>query len=196
MKEQTFHEKFSAIQQNLKAPKGQFNAFGKYKYRSCEDILEAVKPHLNGLILTLSDSIIDIGDRFYVEAVAAITDGEKKIEVQALAREEFSKKGMDGAQVTGSASSYARKYALNGLFCIDDNKDPDTRDNSEQKTQQPQQSTNKATPKQRQFIGDLLKQNNIALTSPQVQNLSNLDFNRASEVIESLSKKKVLPEWV
>jgi hypothetical protein len=116
------------IQSRLKAPKSQMNNFGGYKYRNCEDILEAVKPLLkeNSLILTISDEIVEISGRFYVKATATLTDGENQIATSALAREEESKKGMDGSQLTGASSSYARKYALNGLFCIDDTKDSDT----------------------------------------------------------------------
>lgn len=116
-----------AVQNELKAPKGQYNSFGKYHYRSCEDILEAVKPLLvkQGLLLTISDDIISVGDRVYVKATVTISDGEHSITNTALAREEESKKGMDGSQVTGASSSYARKYALNGMFCIDDTKDSD-----------------------------------------------------------------------
>ena len=117
------------IQNELKAPKGQYNSFGKYSYRSCEDILEAVKPLLSSYdcILTLSDEITLVGERYYVKATAILLNGAgDKVEVTAYAREEADKKGMDGSQITGAASSYARKYALNGLFCIDDNKDSDT----------------------------------------------------------------------
>ena len=117
------------IQSALKAPKGQTNTFGKYKYRSCEDILEAVKPLLaeHGATLTISDEMVEVGGRVYVKATAAIITPEIKMweAVSAYAREAESKKGMDEAQITGSASSYARKYALNGLFCIDDTKDAD-----------------------------------------------------------------------
>ena len=115
------------IQSLIKAPKGQFNSFGKYKYRSCEDIVEAVKPVINqlGFYLTLSDEIVEIGGRFYVKATATISNGTESFSVSAFAREEESKKGMDGSQVTGASSSYARKYALNGLFAIDDTKDSD-----------------------------------------------------------------------
>lgn len=115
------------IQNEIKAPKGQFNKFGNYKYRSCEDIVEAAKPVLNkhGFSLTLSDDIVNIGGRFYVKATATIQKGEIVFSASAFAREEETKKGMDGAQITGSASSYARKYALNGLFAIDDTKDSD-----------------------------------------------------------------------
>ena len=116
------------IQSLIKAPKGQFNSFGKYKYRSCEDIVEAVKPVINqlGFYLTLSDEIINIGNRFYVKAIATISNGTESYSSVAYAREEETKKGMDGSQVTGASSSYARKYALNGLFAIDDTKDSDS----------------------------------------------------------------------
>jgi hypothetical protein len=125
------YEKLLNIQNELKAPKSQFNAFGKYKYRNAEDILEAVKPlcFKYKATLTLTDEIVLIGERYYVKATATLTDIEKpewKIWITAYAREEESKKGMDGSQVTGASSSYARKYALNGLFNIDDTKDSDS----------------------------------------------------------------------
>ena len=131
------------IQSRLNAPKGQFNQFGNYKYRSCEDILEALKPLLDETesTLTISDDIVEIGDRIYVKATACWKSKDGKIEcVTAFAREEETKKGMDVAQITGSASSYARKYALNGLFLIDDSKDPDTQDNREQGSQPKKQT--------------------------------------------------------
>lgn len=122
--------KLLAIQSTLKAPKGQYNSFGKYKYRSAEDILEAVKPLCaeQGCTLTVGDEIVLIGDRFYIKATATLSDCESagSLCVSAFAREEDVKKGMDASQVTGACSSYARKYALNGLFCIDDTKDADT----------------------------------------------------------------------
>lgn len=115
------------IQYGLKAPKNQRNNFGGYNYRSCEDIMEAVKPLLKefGVVLTVSDDMVLVGDRIYVKATATLTDGEDSISNSAFAREAESKKGMDESQITGAASSYARKYALNGLFCIDDTKDAD-----------------------------------------------------------------------
>jgi len=121
--------KLQEIQKNLKAPKGQTNSFGKYKYRSCEDILEAVKPLLGDSLLIISDDIVEVGGRVYVKASAVFTDGGDSTTVTAYAREAETKKGMDDSQITGSASSYARKYALNGLFLIDDTKDADTQDN-------------------------------------------------------------------
>jgi hypothetical protein len=116
------------IQAELKAPKGQFNTFGKYNYRNAEDILEALKPLLKeaGCLLVVSDELVNIGERYYIKATATISKGDVKVVVNGYAREEESKKGMDGSQVTGASSSYARKYALNGLFLIDDTKDSDT----------------------------------------------------------------------
>lgn len=131
-------EKLVKIQQNLKAPKAQFNAFGKYNYRSCEDIIEAVKPlvHAEGLTLLISDEVVCVGTKNYVKATVGISDGVKPIEVTAYAREADAQKGMNEAQITGSASSYARKYALNGLFAIDDTKDVDaTNDHGHDKPQ-------------------------------------------------------------
>ena len=115
------------IQEELKAPKGQTNKFGGYQYRSCEDILGAVKPILtkHKAVLTISDDVVQVLDRVYVKATATLTVDKESISVSAFAREALSKKGMDEAQVTGAASSYARKYALNGLFAIDDTKDAD-----------------------------------------------------------------------
>lgn len=139
-----FIKKLVAIQAELKAPKGQTNTFGKYKYRSAEDILEAVKP-LNAkheLFLSLSDEPMLIGDWHYIKSTATITDGENTHTVTAFARESMEKKGMDHSQITGTASSYARKYALNGLYLIDDTKDADT--DEYQKNQQ------RTAPKQQQ----------------------------------------------
>lgn len=133
-----FMVKLNDIQTKLEAPKGQRNSFGNYNYRSCEDILAAVKPLLkeHGLVLTVTDEVVVLGsstllemptfERFYVKATATITDGEKELCVHGYAREAETKKGMDDSQVTGATSSYARKYALNGLFAIDDTKDADT----------------------------------------------------------------------
>lgn len=128
-----------AVQAELKAPKGQYNQFGKYDYRSAEDIIEAVKPLLkdNGLFLNMSDEVVLVGDRYYIKATVKVVDvvtGES-VQTSALAREAAQKKGMDESQVTGTASSYARKYALNGLFAIDDNRDADTDEYARQTSQ-------------------------------------------------------------
>jgi len=130
----TLREKLAVIQKSLVVPKTQYNPFGKFNYRSCEDILEAVKPLLtDGLCLTISDNIVQVGDRHYVQAIVTLTDGTDKIVVSAYAREEINKKGMDGSQITGAASSYARKYALNGMFLIDDTKDADAQQKETEK---------------------------------------------------------------
>ncbi len=132
------YQKLNKIQTELKAPKGQFNKFGNYKYRNCEDILEALKPLLKETqtVIMISDKVVTVGDRFYIEATATLYDCESEqascVSNTALAREEASKKGMDGSQVTGASSSYARKYALNGLFAIDDTKDADSQDNTKE----------------------------------------------------------------
>ena len=151
------YEKLSKVQSELKAPKGQYNSFGKYKYRSCEDILEAVKP-LNakhGVVLTVGDEVVEISNRFYVKATATFVDiesGEKIINT-ALAREDDAKKGMDGSQITGTASSYARKYCLNGLYCIDDTKDADTDEYRAQQERKPQESKQQGSkPQERQYV--------------------------------------------
>ncbi len=132
----SINQKLLNIQTELKAPKGQKNKFGNYMYRSCEDILEAVKPLLkeNRVTLQLTDEIVFLGNRYYIKATAILKDTEEKtmIENTAYARESETKKGMDDSQITGTASSYARKYALNGLFCIDDTKDADTNEYKKQ----------------------------------------------------------------
>ncbi len=119
--------KLAEIQAKVKAPKGQFNSFGKYHYRSAEDILEAVKQVINpmGFSVTLSDDLISMDGRFYVKSTATLSNGIETYSASAFAREEESKKGMDSSQITGSCSSYSRKYALNGLFALDDTKDSD-----------------------------------------------------------------------
>lgn len=122
---ESLHAKLAHIQSTLEAPKGQFNKFGGYKYRSCEDILRALKPLLGSLVVRITDDIVLVGDRFYVKATATITNGRESISTVAFAREPASKKGADESQITGAASSYARKYALNGLLAIDDTKDAD-----------------------------------------------------------------------
>jgi hypothetical protein len=151
MAETNINAKLQKVQAKLKAPKNQYNSFGKYKYRNCEDILEAVKPLLDeqGLTLTLSDYIVAVleTNRTYVKAVATLTDGKDTLEVCAYAREAETKKGMDDSQVTGATSSYARKYALNGLFLIDDTKDADSMDNTASATSTPSKPKAKAQPK-------------------------------------------------
>lgn len=159
------NEKLIDIQSRLNAPKGQYNKFGGYNYRSCEDILTAVKPLLgeHKLSITLVDSIEFIGSRYYIKATATVSDGENSISTFAYAREEESKKGMDGSQITGASSSYARKYALNGLFAIDDNKDSDATNGS-----QGGKKSKDAAPKEQQkeykcaYCGSLFKETTTA----------------------------------
>lgn len=138
-----------SIQCELKAPKGQYNSFGKYSYRSCEDILEAVKPLLDKYKATvyITDEVVSVGDRIYVKATATFVDKDgKEVSVSAFAREPVARKGMDEAQVTGATSSYARKYALNGLFLIDDTKDADT-DESRNESEARSKASGSDTPK-------------------------------------------------
>lgn len=160
------YEKLLAIQTELKAPKSQYNSFGKYNYRNCEDILEAVKPLLvkYKAALKVSDELVMVGDRYYIKATAQLINAGGQdttfIENTAFAREEEEKKGMDGSQVTGASSSYARKYALNGLFAIDDTKDSDTTNNggktekaAETKTESNTQEQNQSTERREQETG-------------------------------------------
>lgn len=135
----SLHEKLINVQSELKAPKSRKNSFANYSYRNCEDILEAVKPLLKeqGLVLTVSDEIVQVGDRFYVKARATLNCEDGSVHVDAYAREPEEKRGSDASQITGAASSYARKYALNGLFLIDDNQDADSQDNREQPKAKP-----------------------------------------------------------
>lgn len=154
----TINDKLSAIQTKIKAPKNLYNSFGKYNYRNAESILEAVKPYLESLnlYLVINDSIQMIGDRYYVKATATLTDCEtgESIEVSAYAREVEEKKGLDGSQVTGATSSYARKYALNGLFLLDDTKDADT-DEYHKQTNKPQPSKEPSEEELKDELNDL-----------------------------------------
>ena len=184
-------KKLNKIQKDLKAPKNQENSFGHYSYRSCEDILEAIKPLLDGLVITISDEIVNIGDRFYVKATVKLIDGDKSIKATAYAREALTKKGMDEAQITGSASSYARKYALNGLFAIDDTKDADTQDNKDTK---PPKDTKpkKASIDQIKSIKEMLelkgKTDEVILKTLKVEKLEDISVKQAEGIINQLNK--------
>lgn len=177
------YEKLSKIQEELKAPKGQYNSFGKYKYRSCEDILEAVKPLLikNKLSMQISDELMQIGDRYYVKASATLLDIEDNSTMTntAYAREEEEKKGMDGSQITGTASSYARKYALNGLFLIDDTKDADTDEYQEQTNK-----VKKITKEQIKKIGELVEDIPAMINYYKLDKIENMPYDLAQQVIE------------
>lgn len=179
-------KKLSEIQNRLKAPKGQYNSFGKYHYRSAEDILEAVKP-LNaeyGISLTLSDEVKEIGGRIYVVATATITDGSDELSVKSYAREPENKKGMDDSQITGATSSYARKYALNGLYAIDDNKDADTDEHKKQ-----QDNAVKKQPKQQQQSTQEIDMQQVhATVEGYVKELEALGVKR-EQVIEYICNK-------
>ena len=189
-------EKLSEIQNELKAPKGQYNSFGKYKYRSCEDILEALKPILkeNRTSLVISDDLENIGERYYIKATATIydLDSDTTLSNTAYARDEENKKGMDGSQITGTASSYARKYALNGLFNIDDTKDADTDEHHNQVNQpKPIKKVNEidyhkllnATMRELKInIPEFVKKHNLGAETTQEQ---------AKELMEKLKKGEI-----
>lgn len=193
-------KKLKEIQSELKAPKGQYNSFGKYKYRSCEDILEAVKPVLakHGCSLTISDSIELIGDRYYVRATATLLDADSnnEISVSAYARESLDKKGMDSSQVTGAASSYARKYALNGLFCIDDTKEMDTDEARNQSEAKESRRGAKNTLSKKEMIDKataLCDVKNIPIeqicSMGKVEKIQDMTIERLEGVIEWVSKQ-------
>jgi len=192
------------IQAELKAPKSQFNDFGNYNYRSCEDILEAVKPLLvdHGCTLTITDSIECHGDRVYVCATARFKDAENnETEVKAYAREQANKKGMDESQVTGATSSYARKYALNGLFLIDDNKDADGQDNRGQ-GQKPQQDGSQNNPpagvNNKQTVERVLNKNEVDQKwngKIYAGDTVYIDKVRIKPPVEQLAKLKTHPKY-
>lgn len=175
----TLSERLSEIQVKIKAPKNQRNNFGNYNYRSQEDILEAVKPLLGGLSLTLSDDVKIIQDRIYITATATISDGDSNISVSALAREPLTQKGMSDSQVTVSTSSYARKTALNGLFCLDDTKDTDSDDNT---TSTAIETINKLIKTKKIDLVAFLKYYKVAA-------VSELNFEQQQLAIEALNKK-------
>lgn len=183
------HEKLLAIQTKLKAPKGQYNSFGKYSYRSAEDILEAVKP-LNaeqGVLLTITDEIKEVGGRVYVVATATVSDGTDELKVSAFAREPENKKGMDESQITGATSSYARKYALNGLYAIDDNKDADTDEHKQQQENAPKKQQAQKQQQQKQEQGFTEKELH-ELVEKYVRNIEALGVDRA-KLIEFVCNK-------
>lgn len=181
------------IQQELKAPKGQHNDYGGYNYRSCEDILEAVKPLLkaNNCVLMINDELEMIGERYYIKATATLKyleDGDY-ISNSAYAREPAEKKGADLSQITGACSSYARKYALNGLFCIDDVKDADaTNDHGKGDTTKPEPK--KASAKQIELINKLIEDKEAMLAYYKVEKIEDLTLEQASQVISNKTKKE------
>ena len=183
------HEKLLAIQTKLKAPKGQYNSFGKYSYRSAEDILEAVKP-LNaeqGVLLTITDEIREVCGRIYVVATATVSDGTDELKVSAFAREPENKKGMDDSQITGATSSYARKYALNGLYAIDDNKDADTDEHKQQQDNAPKKQQAQKQQQQQQ-AKEPTKQELHEIVEKYVRNIEGLGVDR-QKLVEFVCNK-------
>lgn len=196
------NDKLIAIQQALKAPKSQYNSFSNYKYRNAEDILNALKPLLkeHALTLVLTDEVVNIGSHNYVKADAILQDGTNKTFVSAYAREEVTLKGQIAAQITGGASSYARKYALNGMFLIDDSQDPDSQDNTPKLVKKKPES-NLATDAQRKVIADKLAP--IGFNTPaEIKNYLSTEYGinglltkeDASIVIEDLKSMEVSDE--
>ena len=210
MKDGGLLQKLFLIQTELKAPKNQFNSYGNYKYRSCEDILEAVKPLLakNNVALRITDDIVQIGERIYVKATVILTDGAETIENVAFAREEETKKGMDGSQITGASSSYARKYALNGLFLIDDTKDSDAtntfgkdekteekgkKENTKEAKKESEKPILKASPKQIELLHTLVAEGDPwakMLKWAGVDKVEDMTAEKASEIITKKTAKK------
>lgn len=186
-------KKLIAVQSELKAPKGQFNKFGKYNYRSAEDILEAVKP-LNakqGLLLILTDEPVLVGNWNYIKASAMLSDGEDQVVVNAFARESETKKGMDHSQITGTASSYARKYALNGLYLIDDTKDADTdqyhnQNNQQNNNQITQQQVGQIKSKAMQFARARNQTEQAVYDVLKISDVTQLNQKQANEAIKQL----------
>lgn len=180
------------IQKELKAPKNQRNSFGNYNYRSCEDIVEAVKHHLtDGATLVLNDEIVLVGTRYYVRATATLTCGQETASTTAYAREEETKKGMDAAQITGAASSYARKYALNALLLIDDTKDPDTQDNTKDVSKEPAKTVSNKREAIKAKLAELGKTPaTVAEAKATIKELTGMDFDVKNYelIIQSLTE--------
>ena len=183
----TIKEKLLAIQCELKAPKNQYNNFGKYKYRSCEDVLEALKPLCGKYkaVLTINDEVVTVGDRYYLKTTVTLSDTEteESISTKAFAREEEKKAGMDGSQITGSASSYARKYALNALFAIDDTKDADATNKNEEE---------KATDKQIEILANYYHDENLKklLDTHHLEKLEDIPKSLATRLIGALKNRQ------
>ena len=186
------NEKLLSVQAKLKAPKSQYNSFGKYNYRNAEDILEAVKPLLleEGLTLTITDDIALVGDRYYIKATVTVKYNDESITTTAFAREEETKKGMDGSQVTGASSSYARKYALNGMFLIDDTKDSDFTNQHEKEVK----TLSEAQIKRLYAIGNSagydFKKMNELINKKYNKEIKNLTKDEYSYICNSLEKNK------
>ena len=188
------YKKVQEIQAHLKVPKNLYNSFGKYKYRNAEGICEAVKPLLaeHGLILTLSDEIVAVGERYYVKATATIcSDANEKLSVNAFARESFDKKGMDDSQITGTASSYARKYALNGLFLLDDTKDADTDEYSNENNRKMETVSKEQLEELKQLCKEADREESYIAKSMGVKTLAELPAEKFNKVRKGLVDIKV-----
>ena len=206
MQTMNIYQSLNYIQSNLKAPKGQFNSFGKYHYRSCEDILEGVKPHLKetNTCLVISDEIVTIGDHNYIKATATLygADGGA-VANSAFAKEPLDKKGMDPSQITGATSSYARKYALNGLFCIDDTKDADTdaytanTTQTKTKAKAPETNTIREKRVKEEYLKSITQQMGIKQINPKlISEYINKTFNKKTSNELTEEELKTLYEWI
>lgn len=190
-------QKLIKVQSELKAPKGQKNTFGNYNYRSAEDILEAVKPLLSeqGLLMTITDIIEQIGERYYIQAKVILTDGEDTVEVTGYARESLNKKGMDDSQITGTASSYARKYAMNGLFLIDDTKDSDSNENRTERENRAKKADVEAEREKQAKIAKLNAQYERALKAAN-DNEAPMEFLTKWNKLPKAAALKEIAEWI
>lgn len=200
------YQSLNYIQSNLKAPKGQFNSFGKYHYRSCEDILEGVKPHLQETktCLVISDEIVTIGEHNYIKATATLYSADGgAVANSAFAKEPLEKKGMDPSQITGATSSYARKYALNGLFCIDDTKDADTdaytanTTQTKAKEKAPETNTIREKRVKKEYLKSITQQMGIKQINPKlISEHINKTFNKKTSNELTEDELKSLYDWV
>lgn len=190
-------QKLIKVQSELKAPKGQKNTFGNYNYRSAEDILEAVKPLLSeqGLLMTITDIIEQVGERYYIQAKVTITDGENTVEVTGYARESLNKKGMDDSQITGTASSYARKYAMNGLFLIDDTKDSDSNENRTERANRAKKADVEAEREKQAKIAKLNAQYERALKAAN-DNEAPMELLTKWNKLPKAAALKEIAEWI
>lgn len=190
-------QKLIKVQSELKAPKGQKNTFGNYNYRSAEDILEAVKPLLSeqGLLMTITDIIEQIGERYYIQAKVILTDGEDTVEVTGYARESLNKKGMDDSQITGTASSYARKYAMNGLFLIDDTKDSDSNENRTERENRAKKADVEAEREKQAKIAKLNDQYERALKAANDKEAPTELLTKWNKLPKSAALKEIA-EWI
>lgn len=206
MQAMNIYQSLNYIQSNLKAPKGQYNSFGKYNYRSCEDILEGVKPHLQETktCLVISDEIVTIGEHNYIKATATLYSADGgAVANSAFAKEPLEKKGMDPSQITGATSSYARKYALNGLFCIDDTKDADTDEYAAKTTQTkakpkaPETNTIREKRVKEEYLKSITQQMGIKQINPKlISEYINKTFKKKTSNELTEDELKALYDWI